>query len=193
MEDCVIIDIDGTVADTSHRLHHLQKTPKDWKSFYAEMDKDPPIQYVIDLVKALRNKWTTFFVSGRPEDYSEVTLHWLAQNRIWPDALHMRKTGDFRPDTIIKLEILQVIRTSYNVKFAIDDRPEVVYMWRQNGVPCFSVDDTRWFAPTGDMDEIDWLEWMSKQHHEPMFTKCRDLILGLRSSLDSVYDSSGDR
>ena len=29
----VICDIDGTVADCSHRLHWIQSKPKNWKAF----------------------------------------------------------------------------------------------------------------------------------------------------------------
>ena len=33
----VICDIDGTLADVQHRLHHLEGDPKDWDGFFAEM------------------------------------------------------------------------------------------------------------------------------------------------------------
>jgi FMN phosphatase YigB (HAD superfamily) len=32
-----IFDIDGTLADISHRLHFIQQEPKDWRGFYSEM------------------------------------------------------------------------------------------------------------------------------------------------------------
>lgn len=146
MHPCIIVDIDGTVADNNHRVHHLQKTPKDWDAFYAEMDKDTPIQYVIDLVKVLRNKYLIFFFSGRPDNYRETTLAWFGKTHLWPDELYMRKAGDHRPDTTIKLEFLKTIHGRGNEPlFAIDDRPEVVHMWRNNGVPCFAVDQVGWY------------------------------------------------
>ena len=30
-----IFDIDGTLADASHRLHHIQNGNKDWDAFFA--------------------------------------------------------------------------------------------------------------------------------------------------------------
>jgi hypothetical protein len=32
----VIIDIDGTLADTTHRLHHIKSKPPNWDAFFAE-------------------------------------------------------------------------------------------------------------------------------------------------------------
>jgi hypothetical protein len=31
----ILVDIDGTLADCTHRLHHIQKQPKDWDAFFA--------------------------------------------------------------------------------------------------------------------------------------------------------------
>ena len=30
-----IVDIDGVVADVRHRLHHLDRRPKNWSAFFA--------------------------------------------------------------------------------------------------------------------------------------------------------------
>jgi hypothetical protein len=44
----VIVDIDGTVADVHHRLHHIQgRGRKNWKRFFESMDYDTPIASVI--------------------------------------------------------------------------------------------------------------------------------------------------
>ena len=46
---CYIFDIDGTIADLSHRLPHIQKTPKDWTAFFASVADDVPIEHTIKL------------------------------------------------------------------------------------------------------------------------------------------------
>ena len=55
----------------------------------------------------------------------------------------MRATGDKRKDTIVKKEIWDNhIYGKYNVFLAIDDRPSVVRMWRQDvGIPVLQVND----------------------------------------------------
>lgn len=35
----VIVDIDGTVADLSHRIHFIEGEKKDWDSFYNNVEK----------------------------------------------------------------------------------------------------------------------------------------------------------
>ena len=45
----IIVDIDGTVADTSRREHLLQKNPQDWESFFETAKEDlfvPAIQKI---------------------------------------------------------------------------------------------------------------------------------------------------
>ncbi len=39
-KNTVIFDIDGTLADCSHRLHHIQKDPADWDGFYEACEDE---------------------------------------------------------------------------------------------------------------------------------------------------------
>ena len=48
------LDIDSTLADCSHRLHHIQKQPKAWTSFFAACNYDTPIPHMIELAMTLR-------------------------------------------------------------------------------------------------------------------------------------------
>ena len=72
------IDIDGVIADPSHRLHYLDRRPKDWSGFFAAAGADPLLAagaVVADLAAAGH---TIVYVSGRPEHLREVTRAWLA-------------------------------------------------------------------------------------------------------------------
>jgi len=188
MTDCILVDIDGTLADTRHRLHYLQKKPKDWKSFFDAMVDDPPHQYIVDLVNMLAETHPIFLVSGRPESHLIQTKNWLQKNQvICYENIYMRKEKDYRPDTIIKKEFLEDIRSiRMSPKFAIDDRPDVVRMWRENGVPCLQVDDRAWYEPFKGDDPLDWLNWMQTQHQEPMFKKAAEELEYLRRSLQNA-------
>lgn len=74
---------------------------------------------------------TVLLVSGRFDTYRQQTKNWLTKNRIVHAELFMRKAGDYRKDTIIKREVYeQHIEPYYDVLFAIDDRPQVCRMWR---------------------------------------------------------------
>jgi len=79
-------------------------------------------------------------MSGRPENYKPETVQWLRDNFITYHTLLMRKEGDSRNDKIVKLELFGKIRQAGEVLFAIDDRQQVVDMWREEGVTCLQCD-----------------------------------------------------
>jgi len=124
----VIVDIDGTLA-----LHN-QRSPYD----YAKCDKDKPNIPVIDLLKLIPYK--IILVSGRNEYAKDLTKKWLKDNGIKYNLLLMRKNKDYRHDYIIKKEIYEKhIKGKYNIKFILDDRNQLVAMWRKEGFPVFQV------------------------------------------------------
>jgi len=56
------------------------------------------------------------------------------------DALLMRAAGDSRRDSIVKREIFDArIRDVWQVKGVLDDRDQVVRMWRALGLTCVQV------------------------------------------------------
>ena len=72
----------------------------------------------------------------------KVTEDWLKKNGIEYDKLLMRVTDDVRKDSIIKKEIYENnIKGKYNVSLVLDDRNQVVEMWRDLGLTCFQVAD----------------------------------------------------
>ena len=141
-DKAIIIDLDGTLSDSAHRQHFMEKTPKDWKAFYAALVDDPPNQWCRELLIRFRSdRFSHFYeiilVSGRSDDYREVTEAWLDKHKLSYDRLLMRKFGDFRADYIVKEEIYKAeIEPHCDVLFAVDDRKQVVDMWRRNGIVC---------------------------------------------------------
>jgi FMN phosphatase YigB (HAD superfamily) len=137
MTKAIIVDLDGTLSDSSHRQHYMEKKPKDWKSFYDGMVDDKPNDWCKWLVAHFRETHAIILVSGRPDDYKEKTEKWLSRYGIYYNVLHMRKAGDFRNDFIIKKEIYDAhIKPDYQVEFCVDDRKQVVDMLRAEGLVC---------------------------------------------------------
>ena len=130
----VIVDIDGTLADISHRERYVKGKRKRWGKFFQNMDKDLPVPEVAAKVRQLSQDHTIILVSGRPDDYRAVTEEWLKKHKIPYQELYMRKSGDFRPDDIVKQEILKTHLKKEEIKLVIDDRPRVIRMWRANGL-----------------------------------------------------------
>jgi hypothetical protein len=123
--DAIICDVDGTVA-----LMHGNRSPFDWD----KVGSDKPNQWVIDLVEAYIETYSAklIFLSGRSAVCFAETEEWLNKH-IHPDfLLYMRpQAQEFEKDAKIKHEIYtRLIKPVYDVQFVIDDRKQVVDMWR---------------------------------------------------------------
>lgn len=134
----IIVDLDGTLCDSEHRAHHVKNSPKNWSAFYDAMIHDKPNYWCHELMSGMTNRAEIIFVTGRPEKYRSLTLEWLAKHHLFGGReLFMRKDGDFRRDTDIKVEIYREhIEPRFNVLFCIEDRKQVVDAWRAIGLPC---------------------------------------------------------
>lgn len=144
MTKSYLFGIDGTLADCSHRIHHITDGKQDWRAFFAACAEDAPIPHMIELasVLALDANECIVYVSGRSDECREATLEWLSKHNL-PDApLYMRKAGDHRPDDIVKGELLDaLVADGWTPIMAFDDRDRVVKMWRARGIPCAQVAD----------------------------------------------------
>jgi len=138
----IIVDLDGTLADVAHRLHHVRGLGrKDWKSFFRAMDQDPLNEWCRELMRGMRALGhEVAIVSGRPGDYADVIRTWLERHEIPYDRMHTRRAGDFRPDTVVKKEILDAEFRKEDILFVVDDRQSVVGMWRAEGLVCLQCD-----------------------------------------------------
>lgn len=127
-----IVDTDGTVAD-----HEGVRSPYDTSKYHL----DRPRPHVIQLVQGLRDTGVHIVgLSGRDAAFREVTTAWWSNNTIHPDAFFMRPAGDTRMDAIVKYELFKEhIEPNYNVLAAIDDRPQVLRMWKTIGLDVIDV------------------------------------------------------
>ena len=153
----IIVDVDGTLANMSGI-----RGPFEWDKVHL----DKPHLDVIELVQDLAGigqetyidpdfecpngcvpdptgwdgKYKIIITTGRDGVCEEATRKWLADHNILFDEFFIRKAGDNRKDSIIKSEIyMDHIRPYYDVKYVIDDRDQVVDMWRSLGLRVLQV------------------------------------------------------
>lgn len=136
-EKVIICDIDGTIADITHRLKYASGPEKNWDTFFSLIKDDTPRTDVMNEVnmKAQSLGATIIFVSARPETYREETekfiyKYFAGQQRY----LIMRPENDKRPDTEVKSEIYDKYLKNLDVVEVFDDRPSVIRMWREKGL-----------------------------------------------------------
>lgn len=130
----IIVDLDGTLCNCTHRIHYLNK-PKRWSLFFGGIADDTLNQDVADFILSKHNDFKIFFSTGRPQKFRDVTVKWILKHNIPIFGLFMRDSTDFRRDDIVKLEHLQWIKEDgFDPFFVIDDKPNVCDMYRKEGL-----------------------------------------------------------
>lgn len=145
LPEVFLCDMDGTAALLNARNPFDESCVGD----------DEPNYPVIEVVSALAGygRWLRFndqerkipvvFMSGRSERCREETERWIETHVGIPCedvVLHMRASGDTRPDHVVKLELFDKhIRHRYHVRLVLDDRNSVVNLWRSMGLCCLQV------------------------------------------------------
>jgi predicted kinase len=148
LPECVLIDVDGTIAEMG-KGESWGRKPFEWH----KVSQDRPKLNVCSVVKSLlANRLmngsapTPVFLSGRDGVCFDDTREWIYQH-IFPGyigrdsvVLHMRKPNDSRQDCVVKEELLREhILPKFNIAFSIDDRDSVVHHYRALGIECWQV------------------------------------------------------
>ena len=137
----IVFDIDGTVADVTHRRQFVASKPKNWAEWNAGMSRDPVHEDIKRIYEVFRAAGARIiFCSGRGDETREVTEKWLADNGFEFEALFMRRKRDYRQDSIVKVELLEQIRQWHGEPALwFDDRTQVVDAIRAQGVRVLQV------------------------------------------------------
>jgi predicted kinase len=138
LRECLICDIDGTIAEMCDR------SPYDYEKAIGDKVRVHVAEIVhMNLLRGVQ----PIFLSGRDSKCRDVTERWLKERvGIYPVTpkselpdgylLYMRKEGDNRADYIVKTELFNDhIRDKWNVSLVMDDREQVVYgTWSKLGL-----------------------------------------------------------
>lgn len=129
----VIVDLDGTLA------HMVDRGPFEWE----KVGSDVIDEQVRSAVAWFSDSHTVIVLSGRDASCADLTAEWLTTHDVPYDELHMRPAGDMRKDTLVKREMFdERIRGRYYPWLVIDDRDQVVRMWRDElGLTVWQVAD----------------------------------------------------
>lgn len=157
----IVIDLDGTMCDKSHREHLLPN----YDAFHAACVHDPPNMPMVEVYRCLRFTMAALtqncieIWSGRSEGLEgrirSDTLDWLRTHvslgfqesaptsyfsLVTLTAVRMRPYKDSTPDVDLKYRWLQEARAvNKEPDLVFDDRNRLVEMWRREGIPCFQV------------------------------------------------------
>lgn len=140
--DAVIVDVDGTLTirrfgGSSRDVYRPEiwdpkaRTPYEWD----RVGEDPVNRDVVHVVESLRRAGhAVLVVSGRSDVCYVQTFDWLKRAGVRFDELFMAPDMDSvsgTPDHVVKRRIYEEkIEPRYRVRFVLDDRRQVVDMWR---------------------------------------------------------------
>jgi adenylate kinase family enzyme len=146
----IVCDLDGTMANVEHRRQYVRpdnvpegkKFRPNWVRFFEEMVNDGVNDWCSEITSMMSDRYPIIFATGRPGDYEDHTRLWLDVNNIYGQHLFMRQEGDYRKDSIVKEIILEFeIKPRYDILFVLDDRKQVVDMWREHGYTVLQCDE----------------------------------------------------
>ncbi|MEZ5116753.1 MAG: hypothetical protein R2737_10835 [Candidatus Nanopelagicales bacterium] len=135
-----VVDLDGVLADVRHRVHHVERRPKDWDAFFAAAPQDPVLlegRAVVDLLAA---EGDVVYLTGRPERCRVDTEEWLRRHDLPVGPVYMRADRDHRPARYTKLSTLQRLGGPSEVSVVVDDDAAVVRTLREAGYQVMHAD-----------------------------------------------------
>lgn len=136
LKDCVIFDLDGTLAIFNNR------GPHDYKACINDSINYPVFKVLKMLVSSGID---IIFLTGREESCVHETMSWIGMLGLGSQfkyKLYMRPTGSKIKDNVVKETVYNKhIKDKYNVLFIMEDRQRVVEMWRKLGLTVFQVDE----------------------------------------------------
>lgn len=139
MKKAIIVDLDGTLAQIGDR--------DVYDAANCHVDTlNPAVALVLHGLVLSNPTCHIIICSGRSVDDKAATVAWLESYGIAYHHLFMRPSRDRRMDAIVKQEILfdKIFGDLEidEVLLAMDDRQQVVDMWRAHGIPCFQVNES---------------------------------------------------
>ena len=135
----IILDLDNCIADDGWRIpkidwEHENPDVRYWR-YHSLAPFDTAGNH--DLLDRAREEGCVIS-TARPAHYKCATVEWLKRIAgLQPLAILMREPYDHRPSVHLKRSHVEIVRgtSSYEkITAAFDDRPDVVQMYRMNGI-----------------------------------------------------------
>lgn len=148
----IVFDIDGVLADCSHRLKYIQGEDKDYDSFYSydEILKDKPIlnldKILLNIQCAENSDIDIRFITARNIKSITATAEWLEKYfsiMIEEGDILMRPEKNWRPAYQVKEDLIEKHIGFENILFAFDDDDQINEMYKKHGVMCYKPNITK--------------------------------------------------
>ena len=111
-----VFDIDGAVANNSHRLQTLQLNPNNLELYHNQMQYDKPYDTMVNWIKSIGNRGKVVFQTERPHRYRKLTVGWLRDHGLLSvyNELLMNENDSNISMSELKLGFLTHIRQTFS-------------------------------------------------------------------------------
>jgi hypothetical protein len=144
-EKVVLIDLEGTITDHSHRLHYYYK--KDYESYNSFLHLDPVnsafVEYLLSDIEQIKPD-KIILATAKSIDLRSDTMNWLHSNYATStetfydlfDEFIFREHLDSRSSVLVKRDFVKglIDDKDYNIVAAYDDRRDICEMYEEFGI-----------------------------------------------------------
>ena len=69
--ECILFDLDGTIADPYHRRHFVRIKPRNWPAFFKAQINDTVIEPIATIAREIHKegKYKVVIFTARPDTY----------------------------------------------------------------------------------------------------------------------------
>ena len=134
---CVIVDVDGVLADATHRQHLITGSHRRWDEFFERCGGDTLIEPTKITLDLFASDLVIVLLTARPEWVMPETRSWMERFDVRWDLLIMRDYGDYSAARDFKHYAVAELRShGFEPLLALDDDPRNVAMFERAGVRC---------------------------------------------------------
>lgn len=131
-----VFDMDGVLADASHRQHLIEGRNRNWNLFFDLCGDDPVIDEGKALLDAVDPTHHVVLLTARPSRVAPQTLGWLEEQGLRWDLLIMRDYGDYSMARDYKQWSVGELRAyGFELVMAVEDDRRNLQMFQREGIP----------------------------------------------------------
>lgn len=153
--ESVLVDVDGTLADSRGRDHLLDMDrpgSDDWIAHSLACGQDPPVENNVRMVRVLHKHYNIVLCSGRSEVARLETEDWCLRHGVPWDVIHLRKVGDRTNNATYKVNAARSLEAmGFVFVLAIEDYFKSAKALTQHGIPCILVAS---FTAYGNQEDL---------------------------------------
>jgi len=134
-KDCIIVDLEGTLSNCEHRIHHYKN--KDYNKWNELFREDTVYESIVEIINRYKvNGVQIILCTAKSVKYIPDVLFWLQKQEILflINHFYFRISGDKRPSVEVKKGMLEKIIEKFNVLVAYDDRKDICHMYYNEGI-----------------------------------------------------------